>query len=165
MLGAYRLLRFPASRNIEAFVLTGINAPICIASLAYLVYELKVPPSGSIAVTYDGMSASSVFLAVENHSTQAIFIRNEGDKVWPGYSTTTCKTFDADGWSEQSDPMEIADGLWYSTIKVAAGGRIRLNVPTELPNQFKDGHRYVRCRVRLRLEGGTYIESYDFVPK
>lgn len=158
--GAYRLIRFPASRNIEAFVLTGINAPICVASLAFLVFKLTEPPSGSIAVNYDGVSASSVFLIVENQSTQAIYIRSEGDKVWPGYFRTTCRTLD----SEQSDPMVIADGF-YSTTKIAPRGRIRLNVPTELPNQFKDGHAYVRCRVRLKLEGGTFIETYDFEPK
>jgi hypothetical protein len=160
VLGAYRLIRFPASRNIEAFVLTGINAPICVASLAFLAFKLKEPPSGSIAVKYDGVSASSVFLVVENQSTQAIYIRSEGDKVWPGYFRTACRTFG----SEQSDPMVIVDGF-YSTTKVAPGGRIRLDVPTELPKQFKDGHVYARCRVRLELEGGTFIETYDFEPK
>jgi hypothetical protein len=160
VLGSYRLIRFPESRNIEAFVLAGINAPICVASLAFLVFKLKEPPSGSIAVNYDGLSTSGVFLVVENQATQAIYIRSEGGKVWPGFFWTTCRTFD----SEQSDPMVIADGF-YSTTKVAPGGRIRLEVPTVLPNQFKDRHAYARCRVRLRLEGGAFIESYDFEPK
>ena len=162
LLGTYRLIRFSASRNIEAFILTAINAPICVASFAFLVFMLTAPPSGSIAVNYDGLSASSVFLVVENKSTQAIYIRSDADKkVWPGYFLTTCSTFDS---PEQSDPMLIVDGT-YSTIKIAPGGRIRLDVPTELPNQFKDGHRLAHCRVRLQLEGGTFIETYDFEPK
>jgi hypothetical protein len=162
LLGAYRLIRFPASRNIEAFILTAINAPICFASFAFLVFKLTEPPSGSIDVNYDGLSASSVFLVVENKSTRAIYIRSDTDKkVWPGYFWTTCGTFDS---PEQTDPMVIVDGI-YSTIKIAPGGRIRLNVPTELPNQFKDRHRLAHCRVRLKLEGGTFIETYDFEPK
>jgi hypothetical protein len=160
-LGTYLLIRFPASRNVEAFVLTVINAPIFIASFAFLVFKLTEPPSGFIAVNYDGLSASSVFLIVENKSTQAIYIRSDTDKkVWPGFFRTTCRTFD----SEQFDPMVIVDGI-YSTIKVAPGGRVRLDVPTELPNQLKDKQGYVRCRIRLSLEGGTFIDTYDFEPK
>jgi hypothetical protein len=162
LLGAYRLIRFPASRNIEAFILTAINAPICVASFAFLVFKLTEPPSGSIEINYDGLSASSVFLVVENKSTRAIYVRSDTDKrVWPGYFWTTCRTFDS---PVQSDPMVIVDGI-YSTIKIAPGGRIRLDVPTELPNQFKDGHGLAHCRVRLKLEGGTFIETYDFEPR
>jgi hypothetical protein len=162
VLGAYQLIRYPASRNIEAFILTSINAPICVASFAFLVFKLTEPPSGSIAVNYDGVTASSAFLVVHNQSTQAIYIRSDTNKkVWPGYFKTTCRTFDS---PDQSDPMVIVDGF-YSTIKIAPGERIRLDVPTEVPNQFKDGHGYVRCRIRLALEGGTFIETYDFEPK
>ena len=162
LLGSYRLIRFRATRNIEAFILTAINAPICVASFAFLVFMLTAPPSGWIEVKYDGLSASSVFLVIENKSTRAIFIRSDADnKAWPGYFLTTCSTFDS---PEQSDPMVIVDGT-YSTIKIAPGGQIRLDVPTELPNQFKDGHRLAHCRVRLKLEGGTFIETYDFEPK
>jgi hypothetical protein len=158
MLGAYRLVRFPASRNTEAFVLISINALICLAGFALLFFRLTSPPSGSIAVKYDGMSASGVFWVLENQSTQSIYIRGGDTRVWPGHAITTCKAWDYG--SEQSDPPQLADG-YFSAMKIVPGRRIRLDVPTDLPNQFKRGH----CRVRLELEGGTFVESYDFTPE
>ena len=158
MIGAYRLVRFPVSRNTEAFILTSINALISLAGFALLFFMLTRPPSGSITVRYDGVSASGVFWVLENQSTQSIYIRGSDTRVWPGHALTTCKAWDFD--SEQSDPPQLADG-YFSAMKIVPGGRIRLDVPTDLPNQFKRGH----CRVRLELEGGTFVESNDFTPE
>jgi hypothetical protein len=157
--GAYRLVRSSASRNIEAFILTGINAFICLASFAFLFFTLSLPPSGYIAVRYDGMSRSGVFWVLENQSTRAIFIRGNDKRVRPGYAITTCKAWVAS--HEESDGMEFADG-YFSAMKIAPGGRIRLDVPTDLPNQFK---KRGDCRVRIQLEGGTFVESYVFTPE
>ena len=126
--------------------------------LALFVLKLTRPPSGYIDIQYDGMSASGVFWKLENRSTQTIYVQGDGDRVWPGFAVTECRRFD---YSEEGrDPPEIVDGF-PSSIKVSPGARLRLNVVTVLPKQYKGG----RCRLRLELLGGTFVESGEFIPK
>jgi hypothetical protein len=136
----------------------GLAFLLATATLCFIVIKAASPPSGYIDVTYDGMSSTGVYLKLDNRSTQTIYMQGTGDKIWPEIPITTCTTFIFS--SPASDPPYFADGS-PSIIKIAPGGQFRLNVNTTLPAQYKRG----RCHIRVRLLGGTFVESHEFTPQ
>jgi hypothetical protein len=132
---------------------------LALVSLSFVAFRLKMPPTGYIDIRYDGNAESGLFWELDNRSTQSIYMEGKGDKVWGGSAAITkCTKFDYS--SEESDPPYFADGS-PSIIKVSPGERYRLYVETSLPKKYKGG----RCRIRLSLLGGTFVESQEFIPK
>ena len=137
--------------------ITKLSLSVSIAvGAAFVMFKITSPPGGYINLAYDGSSASGVFLELENRSTQAIYLKGRGDKLWPGTSHTTCN----DLHREDSDPITIADGN-PGVIKVSAGGQLRLDVDTQVPSEFKHGF----CHVRVSLLGGAFIETGMFMAR
>lgn len=129
------------------------------AGVALFVVKLMSVPTGYILLKYDGLSPSGVFVEMENRSNQAVYLKGNGNRVWAGEARAECRS---DGVSsEGSDPVYFADGGTPSIIKVSSGERVRLDVPTSMPSNYKSGF----CRLWLSLLGGAFVESDVFTPR
>jgi hypothetical protein len=134
----------------------------CASMLAACKPPAKGVPSGYIGLAYEGMSGSSIDFELENNSTQAIYFRGANNGLtgavpWPGAATMECRETASLPWV--GDGVKMADG-WPAAVEVAPGERRRMTVESALPQQHKGG----RCRLRLELLGGTFVESKDFTP-
>ena len=129
------------------------------AGVGFFALKLMSVPAGYIVFKYAGMSSSGVWVEMGNRSTQAIYLRGYGNKVWAGEARAECHS--AGFASEGSDPVYFADGGSSSVIKVSPGDRVRLDIPTGVPSKFKGGF----CHLRLSLLGGAFVESDLFTPR
>jgi hypothetical protein len=145
------------SRFKRSYVILGCF--LAAAGIAIFVLKLMSVPTGYIVFKYDGLSPSGVFVEMENRSTQAIYLKGNGNKIWASEARAGCHS--AGSSSEGSDPVYFADGGTPSIIKVSPGDRVRLDIPTGLPSKYKGGF----CRLRLSLLGGAFVESNLFTPK
>jgi hypothetical protein len=136
----------------------GLVAVLAVVSVAFVCFKLARPPNGHIDIRYDGPSTSGIIWKLENRSNQTIYLQGTGDKVWPNVPVTKCKQ---NSYSPiDSDLPYLADGF-PSIIKVSPNRDFRFTVETSLPQKYKGGH----CYIRLRLLGGTFVESEEFTPK
>lgn len=149
------IMRPPYTHKAGLF-LVFLTAIVACGSRADLV------PSGTISLEYVETSGERAVFQLENRSTQSLYFRGRSTPltgVAPlagAVSTLQCKPAEAGAWVVEG---KIEEG-GPETIHVAPGQRQRLSVQAAFAQQYKGG----RCRLRLRLEGGTFIESRTFTP-
>jgi hypothetical protein len=120
----------------------------------------KVPLSGSITMEYAGTSQSgdTVMFTLANGTTQAIHFRGSPDPA-PGKLKMICGlTKETVGYGQGAFEPALKDKI----IEVKPGERLQLKLWASLPPDFKN-HKS-RCQLDLTLEGGTVVESREFVP-
>jgi hypothetical protein len=120
----------------------------------------KVPLSGSITLEYAGTSQSvdTVIFTLTNGTTQAIHFRGSPDPA-PGKLMMICDyTKESVAYGQGAFEPALKDKI----IEVKPGERLHLKLWAVLPPDFKA--RKSRCQLDLTLEGGTVVESREFVP-
>ena len=120
----------------------------------------NIPPSGNAALKYVATleSLEGVKVILENGTTQSIYYRGNPDPA-PGSLTMVCSstagaTAFSQGWSENMRTLK--------RIEIEPRQRVQLTLWAWLPPDLKS--RKPKCRLRLTLDGGTVLESRDFVP-
>jgi hypothetical protein len=135
---------------------------VCAISLAACGSSANRPPSGTISLEYIETSGGRAVFQLENHSTQSLYFRGHSTPLTGAaplagaVSTLECRPVDSWAWITEG---KIEEG-GPETVQVAPGQRQHLDVQAAFLQQHKDG----RCRLRLRLEGDTFIESKSFAP-
>jgi len=120
----------------------------------------KVPLSGSITMEYAGTSQSgdTVVFTLANGTTQAIYFRGSPDPA-PGKLKMSCDLAkEAVVYGQGAFEPALNDKI----IEVKPSERLQLKMWPSLPPDFKN-HKS-RCHLDLTLEGGTVVESREFVP-
>jgi hypothetical protein len=122
---------------------------------AYVSLQFERPTAGDLWLEYAGRSPNGVFWDFTNYSSRALYLTLEtGD---PLGTTTICRK--GDDRREDRGPLH-AGTVELRTVKIVFAQRVRLNIRTTLPAQFKGGS----CRLRLGFRGGTFVESKEFTP-
>jgi hypothetical protein len=135
---------------------------VCSTMLATCGSPANLPPSGTVSLEYIETSGDRAVFQLENHSTQTLYFRGHSTPltgVAPlagAASTLECRPVESWAWVAEGKIQEGGP----ETVRVAPGQRQRLNVEATFVQQHKAG----RCRLRLRLEGDTFIESKSFTP-
>jgi hypothetical protein len=120
----------------------------------------KVPLSGRITMEYAGVSQSGddVMFTLENGTAQAIYFRGTPDPAL-GKLYMSCDLIkETVVYSQRVFEPALKDKI----IEVKSGERLQLNLLASLPPDFRN-HKG-RCQLSLALEGGTVVESREFVP-
>ena len=123
----------------------------------------EAPPTpGRVSLEFDGMSDSEVTFRLANGLNRAIYI--------PGSRTFSL----AIGMSPYDTQIQC-EGIQYERseaalfgfvhgkskfIEVSPGKRVKLFIPTTLPQRYKGG----RCRLELVLKDGTIVGPSEFQP-
>jgi hypothetical protein len=119
--------------------------------------------TGQITLRYADRSKSAVLFELENGTFKTIAVR--GDRTfWSGaipWDTAMLCIAPHSRTSEETS-MALSDGF-PKIIEVSSGNRLRLRVEGE-NFQFAAKHEGWSCRLRLRLQSGTVIESEQFEP-
>jgi hypothetical protein len=136
---------------------------VCMLSTAAYSASASGPPSGFIRMKYVQVSGSSVVFRIENLSTQSIYFRganNSSGNAVPllGIARMECRKLGAGTYNW--DEYIIGEG-GPETVEIAPGKQRLVEVDATFALQHKGGG----CRVQLRLEGGTFIQSNFFEPQ
>jgi hypothetical protein len=129
------------------------------ALLAACVPSDKVPVTGHVSLGYERTTDSGVYVKLTNGSARPISLQGSFD-IWkrgieikPGITAIECMT---EATFEQ-EPLGFADPPDF--VSVPSGERVRVIVPSALPQRFK-GHR---CQLHLFI-GDAGIGDVDFEP-
>jgi hypothetical protein len=118
------------------------------------------PPSGSVTLEYASTSESldAVTFVLANGTARAVYFRGSPDPV-PGTLSMSCySSGTASGYGQALvDPAPTE-----KTIEVGPNQRVRLRLWASVPSDIKTRHG--TCRLNLTLEGGSVVESREFVP-
>jgi hypothetical protein len=142
--------------NIRLFCLSSI----VLFALTACTPADKVPLSGRITMEYAGTSQSgdTVMFTLANGTTQALHFRGSPDPA-PGKLKMICALpKETVGYGQRAFEPALKDKI----IEIKPGERMQLNLWASLPPEFKN-HKS-RCQLDLTLEGGTVVESREFVP-
>ena len=138
--------------------LSGVLVSIC-ALLVACVPSDKVPVTGHVNLEYGRTTDSDVYVKLTNGSARPISLQGSFDiwkrriEITPGITAIECM---AEATFEQ-EPLAFADPPHF--VSVPSGERVRVIVPSALPQRFK-GHR---CQLHLFI-GDAGIEDVDFEP-
>lgn len=103
-------------------------------------------------------SGDTVMFTLANGTTQAIHFRGSPDPA-PGKLNMICALpKETVGYGQRAFEPALKDKI----IEIKPGERMQLNLWASLPPEFKN-HKS-RCQLDLTLEGGTVVESREFVP-
>lgn len=141
VLGKCRLLIF-------IFMLTGCDS------------SEKLPITGNVSLHFERMSQSGMHFSLANQRKDVISFRGSyeadvGASPWD--KQMECRLPGSNVWQE--GPFSLVDGE-SQKVAVSPGEQVDLVVKDGLVEQYKGG----RCRLSLRLEGGSFIKSSEFEP-
>jgi hypothetical protein len=133
---------------------------IVLFTLAACTPADKVPLSGSITMEYAGTSQSgdTVLFTLANGTTRAIHFRGSPDPALGKLKMSCYSTKETMIYSQRIFEPALKDKI----IEVKPSERLQLKLWASLPPDFKN-HKS-RCQLNLTLEGGTVVESREFVP-
>ena len=126
-------------------------------------HPADTPPSGALLLQHVEMSGSTAIFRLENHSTQSIFLavyEETSAAVVPlSYNAVlACRPPLSSLW--ESETLHTASIESSDIIEIKPDQVRTLNVGAQFTRNYKNG----LCRLRLSLEGGTFIESKTFAP-
>ena len=119
----------------------------------------KVPVTGHVSLEYERTTDSDVILRLSNGSARPISLQGSfgiwkrGIEITPGITAIECMT---EAKFEQ-EPIRFADPP--SFVSAPSGERVRVIVPSGLPQRFKGR----RCQLHLFI-GDAGIRDVDFEP-
>jgi len=120
----------------------------------------KVPLSGRVSLEYSSTSESNILFSLANGSSQPI-----GFRGWSAVLTDTTPIYSG----ECDDPRRAVsttivgparDRSRPKIVEVSPGMLLRLAIPSDDFRQYKGS----RCRLTLRLEDGSMVQSTEFNP-
>jgi hypothetical protein len=120
----------------------------------------KLPLTGRVSLQLVRVSPSGIYFRLLNQSKEAVSFRGVVDKSLganPWGTLMECKSPGSDAWQE--GPYALIDGT-PQIVAVRSGEQVDLVIHDNLVEQYKGG----RCRLSLRFESGTFIESDEFNP-
>jgi hypothetical protein len=118
-------------------------------------------PSGYFNFDYVESSGSMLVFRLENHSTESVYIRasidENGASPIGGQTNLTCRKLRSPAYVDENGPIGEAV---FETVHVPPGATQKVVVNGSFARQYKGGS----CRLRLTLQGGTFVESSYFAP-
>jgi hypothetical protein len=122
----------------------------------------EAPSAGQISLTFDRLSGSDATFLLANGLDQAIYIRGNlmpslAIRTWPRDTGIGCETIP--NLRSEEEPLGFAHGK-ATYFEVLPGERIKLVVPTTLPQRYKGG----LCRISLVLRDGSLVGPVEFHP-
>jgi hypothetical protein len=132
-----------------------------VSTLAACTPADKVPQSSNVTLEYAGTSQSRdiVMLTLANGTARSVYFRGNPDPV-PGKLTMRCDS--PGGVVAGYGQVSVDPAPKEKKIEVKPGERLHLDFWGLLPPDFND-HKH-RCHIDLTLEGGTAVESPEFIP-
>jgi hypothetical protein len=115
---------------------------------------------GAVSLEYVGVSGPSVLFDLKNGSAKKISFRGtysmlKGADPWD--SQIVCRTpNDTTGYEH---PIALQSSI-PANIVISPGDQMRLRIG----NEIAAGDKGARCRLRLKLEDRTVLESTEFMP-
>jgi hypothetical protein len=137
-----------------------LSSMVLLATLTACAPADKVPLSGRITMEYAGISQSgdAVMFTLANGTARAIYFRGTPDPALGKLKMTCDLMNEAVVYSQRVFEPALKDKI----IEVKPSERLQLNLWASLPPDFNN-HKS-RCQLNLTLEGGTVVESPEFVP-
>jgi hypothetical protein len=125
--------------------------------------EGVVARTGEIALKYESLSRRAAIFVLENGTTQAVAVRADHTfwgRTIPWDTAMVCTA--AHSTREDETSMALSDGF-PKIVSLPPGNRMQLRVEGD-DVSFAVGHKGGSCRLRLRLQNGSTIESVQFEP-
>src|SRR5215468_3247593 len=133
---------------------------LCVVCLA-ACGRVHKGPSGYVALVRVEAKGSDQVFRLENHSTKSVFVdvvadRGNGSSPIPHAVKFECRGPQSESWTRERSETGVYDSP--EQIEIKPNQQRLLNVRDEFTQKFEHG----KCRLRLTVGGGTYIESENF---
>jgi RHS repeat-associated protein len=152
---------FNSKYDCESNALNVVSAAVLAATNSVAQASVdRWDKSGAVSLEYVGVSGPSVLFDLKNGSAKKISFRGtysmlKGADPWD--SQIVCRTpNDTTGYEH---PIALQNSIPASII-ISPGDQMRLRIG----NEIAAGDKGARCRLRLKLEDRTVLESTEFVP-
>jgi hypothetical protein len=126
----------------------------------------QLPLTGHVSLQFERMSPSGIHFRLANQTSEAIFFRGTYDSdsgADPWDVLMACRSPGSDIW--QQGPFSLVDG-GPDAVAVSPGEQVDVVVRHDLvvPDEPLERYEGGRCRVSVRLTGGSFIKSDEFEP-
>ena len=126
----------------------------------------KLPLTGDVSLQFEHMSPSGIHFRLANQSNEVVSFRgtyhsDSGADPWD--VLMACRPPGSDIW--QQSPFALVDG-GPDTVAVSPGEQMAVLVAHDSVVLHEPFEHYEggRCRVSVRLTGGSFIKSNEFEP-
>lgn len=120
------------------------------------------PSTGAVTLEFISSSRSDIRFQLINNTTQVISFRGTQTRslsASPWDTVMQCKADQSDVWIE--GPYSLVDG-GPQEVSISPGDQVELVVTSQFQREFVERNRGGRCRMTLRLQDGSFVESSEF---